>query len=425
MIERQNRGQLEGNMKEKLFSKDYFLVMLSGAGFSLTTQLFVAVIALYVVEILGGTQAQAGILTTAYASTSLISRLMAGVVSDRHGRVKLLIFGALVCAVASALFGLPRAIPALIIIRIIHGFGYGMQHTCAGAVVADVVPKSRLAEGIGYYGLHVTLSQAIGPVIAIAVIGSRVQANYILLFLIAAGICVVGMVSSCFITYEKERKAASKSQENQVKSTTQPLTAASNQPPGKTLLGFDRAIIAPLVTLIIMYTGHNSAMIFMMPMANTWMGIENPGPFFLVRGLGIFLSRVILGRVVDKHGSDVVLIPGLITMIICFALVPYASSLGTLIAVGFPLGLSQGAVIPTFSSMILLRSSPTRRGRSVAAFGSAYDMGQSIGAPILGRLADVYDLRYVFWAAAITVSVALLIFLSVSSDRSYKRKYHH
>jgi MFS family permease len=48
----------------------------------------------------------------------------------------------------------------IIFIRILHGIGFGIHSTTSGAVIADIVPKSRLGEGLGYFGIYNTIAVA-------------------------------------------------------------------------------------------------------------------------------------------------------------------------------------------------------------------------------------------------------------------------
>ncbi|MCL2408483.1 MAG: MFS transporter [Oscillospiraceae bacterium] len=422
------RKNPDGEQKEKLFSKDYILVMISGTGQGFTNHFFAAILVLYVEGILGGTVAQAGILGMMYSITALAARLTAGGASDKFGRVKLLVGGTFLCAVACLLFGLAHAIPALIIIRAFHGFGFGIAHTCAGAVVADVLPKARMSEGIGYFGLGNTLAQAIGPAIAIAVISGGEAFHFRLLFFISAGLCFIGMIANACVSYERKQKATLALAQRQLEEA--PVTEAATVPAepdepqseGKAFLGFDRAVFAPILVLVVMFLGVTSTVLFLIPFATTVLGIANPGPYFAVRAAGVFISRLVFGRIADKRGSDIIIIPGMIIMVACLALIPFASSFGMLIAIGFPHGMAQGAVMPTFNSLILSRCSPARRGSAAGAFGASIDIGFSVGAPLQGLLADIYSLQFVFWVSAILVAISLVMFLFIASDKRYKAK---
>ncbi len=56
----------------------------------------------------------------------------------------------------------------MLFFRIIQGFSFGISGTANMALVAEIIPKERLGEGLGYFGLGQVVSQVIGPVIGVA-----------------------------------------------------------------------------------------------------------------------------------------------------------------------------------------------------------------------------------------------------------------
>lgn len=60
---------------------------------------------------------------------------------------------------------------------------FGAATVSNSTVAIDVLPASRRAEGIGYYGLSNNVATAISPSIALAIYG--MTGNYDLLFLLA------------------------------------------------------------------------------------------------------------------------------------------------------------------------------------------------------------------------------------------------
>ena len=53
------------------------------------------------------------------------------------------------------------------LIRFIHGIAFGFSSTATGTISSRIIPENRKGEGIGYYGLSVTLASAIGPFIGL------------------------------------------------------------------------------------------------------------------------------------------------------------------------------------------------------------------------------------------------------------------
>jgi predicted MFS family arabinose efflux permease len=300
-----------------------------------------------------------------------------------------------------------------------------MHSTCSGAAAADVIPKSRMAEGIGYFGIYTTIALAAGPGIAIAIIGDGTMSDFRTLFFTVAGMCAACAAINYCISYERKRKKASAA------SADFPAAEAGRHagtPSGngkealpKTLFGFEYAVFAPVIVMILIYGGNAGLMGFLTPFAR-WKGIENPGLYFTVNAIGLIMSRLALGRVVDKRGSDVVIIPAMVVLIICLVLLPLIETLTQLVLLAFPIGLSVGAILPTFNSMIFNRCSPARRGTASGAFFAAIDIGFALGAPLLGALADARDHGYVYRAGAISVTLALIVYILICSDKRYKAR---
>lgn len=385
--------------------------------------------ALYV-DYLGHLQVHAGVLATVYSLAALAVRPLIGVLSDKYGRVKLLIIGAAFCGVTTVLFGFTGVLAVLIVIRSFNGAAFGIHSTCAGAAAADVLPKEKISEGIGIFTLSSTLAQAIGPWVALSIVAGGTMSDYRLLFFILMGICAFSTAANCCVTYERKRKQQTISDNTvalESPETEEIATPCTSDLPDsetvlpKTFMGFEYAVFAPAAVLILVYIAISGIVIFMAPFAAS-NGIENSGLYFTVSAFGIFVSRIIFGRVADKRGSDIVIIPGLLLMALGMAILPFVSNLTGLILMAIPLGFAQGMAMPTFNSMLFTRCSPARRGTANGAFFAAVDVGFAVGGPMLGALADARDFRFVFWASAILMALALVLYIMISSDKRFLRK---
>ena len=89
----------------------------------------------------------------------------------------------------------------------------------------------------------------------------------------------------------------------------------------------------------------------------------------------MFLSRVFFGRIADRGGTDRVVIPSMGAIVVCTALLPLVWHPGLLFAMGFVLGLAQGAVSPAINRMMFERCSAKRRGTASAAYFCSIDIG--------------------------------------------------
>ena len=412
--------------KEKILSKDYVLLMIASAGQSSMSYFYMSTMPLYVVK-LGGSLTQAGLVSTSYALVALISRPVSGILTDKYGRVKLIVLGALLCTITSMSLGFAGIIPILMLIRSVNGFAFSMLSTCSGAAVADILPRSSMAEGIGIYGLFSTIAQAAAPGIALTIIAGDTIGDFRNLFFLTAGICFIAAAAGSGISYERKRKKqnagdlAAVALNESSKSAKGPPEIADNEPMPKTFFGFEYAVLVPAAIMMVMYFGLASLMLYLTSFAR-WKGFGNPGLYYTICAAGVFVSRVVFGRVADKKGFDIIIVPGMIVLALCLALIPSITSLTALLALAIPIGLAQGAVIPSFNSLLFKRCSPKRRGTASGANFAAADCGFAIGAPLLGALADATDYSYIYMAAAVVVALSLVLYLLIASDRRYNKK---
>src|SRR5690606_37024934 len=95
-------------------------------------------------------------------------------------------------AASMYLYGHVGGIGALLIIRLLHGVGWAFATTAAAAAIADLLPPSRRGEGMGWYGLAMTIAMAIGPILGVwALEGISFRGA----FLLAAGLSLVSLLA--------------------------------------------------------------------------------------------------------------------------------------------------------------------------------------------------------------------------------------
>ncbi|MXQ53319.1 MFS transporter [Shimazuella alba] len=55
----------------------------------------------------------------------------------------------------------------LILLRLLHGIGPAVSTISIGTAVADIILETRRGEEMGLYGLAMTISMAVGPILGI------------------------------------------------------------------------------------------------------------------------------------------------------------------------------------------------------------------------------------------------------------------
>ena len=155
--------------KQKLWSKFFVLLAIVSVLLSTNLQFFNASTSLFV-NSLGGTASFTGVLFLLFTIFALVTRIVSGRLVDKHGRRQAIIIGLVISILSSLACNLFPFLVALPILRIIQGIAYSLASTALAVAITDVVPKQRLGEGIGYFGLGNSLAQAVGPACALALI---------------------------------------------------------------------------------------------------------------------------------------------------------------------------------------------------------------------------------------------------------------
>jgi MFS family permease len=398
----------------KLWTKDFVFITSASTGIVFCNYFLFTTLPI-LAQRLTGTEAYSGLMMGVFTLAALAIRPFSGILSDKYGRVISLIAGAALSVVACLLYNFAAGLIVLLVFRVVHGIGFGIHSTSAGAVAGDVIPKTRLSEGIGYYGLSAPFATAVAPVIALSIIGSGEIANFRLLFILGAVISLASLVFDCFITYERKNRLP-RPQTEQPDDPTEPAPVAAVLP--RTYLGFESGVFFPAAVLILMYIGVGSVISFLSLFALE-RNLGNIGLFFTFSAAGMLATRLFLVKIADKRGADIVVIPGLALLTVCLALIPFMHTYWQVVALGFPFGLIQGAVAPCMNSLFFKRTSPQRKGPAYAAYASSLDIGYAIGSIAYGVIAAASNYYVVYIIAASFVILALILYIFTLARRTH------
>jgi EmrB/QacA subfamily drug resistance transporter len=115
---------------------------------------------------------QASWVITIYLIVMAAVQPIAGKMGDIYGKRTMFLFGMLLFLIAAAACMLTSNLIGLILFRALQAIGGAIAAPNASALIRDVVPKEKLAQTFGMFGLLMGLGAAIGPLIGSVLIGS-------------------------------------------------------------------------------------------------------------------------------------------------------------------------------------------------------------------------------------------------------------
>lgn len=196
------RGSFEKSLeesREKLWTRDFILICLSSLATFMGFQILMPTLPVYV-AFLGGKESEIGLVIGFFTISAVVVRPFVGRGVDIYGRRGIYLFGLLVFALSCLAYNWTRTVMALLMVRLLHGFGWGASSTAAGTVAADLVPRQRLGEGMGYFGLAATISMAVAPAAGLYIIE---RFNFSALFFASTGLAALALLFGCFVRYRK------------------------------------------------------------------------------------------------------------------------------------------------------------------------------------------------------------------------------
>jgi len=379
--------------KDRLFTSDFLFTTLANFVNAFGMQMLVATLPVYVIS-LGGSQADAGLVSGAVAFTALLFRPFVGWLTDAWRRRPLVLIGTSCYGLASMVYLLAGSIPLLVLGRFVHGFGLSCYTTAANAYVADIAPLRRRGEAMGLFSAAQAVGLIVGPVIGFMLVGSI---GFRHLFYFSGGLAFTAFLISLFA---RERR-----QPWEIK--RQPWS------PRTGIVVVDALPVA--WTALCMGMGFGTVNAFIAIFAQS-RGVQNPGFYFMVQAIALLVSRTFAGRLADQYGRRIVIIPGIILMAVALVLLPLAHGFDYFVIAASLFGLGFGTAQPATMALLIDRVRQEQRGLATSTYFTGFDAGISIGSILLGMVSQDWGFG-VMWPLA--AACTLLGLAGLMADRHH------
>ncbi len=382
--------------KDKLLTPSFLKLTISNFLMAVAFYFITPIMSLFMVDVFQSKSNEVGLVMFAFSVAAIISRPFTGLLLDSLNRYKVYIFSFVLFIIAFLGYPIALSFLFLLLLRFYHGLSWGAVSTSSNTIAVDLISERRRGEGIGIFGLSMTVAMAIGPAIAIML---SMKLGYNALFYTATVFCLLGFILVLFIRMPKTktiRKGFSLKR----------LISKSTLPVSQNVL-LTQIPYGGIITFAALY-GRS-------------VGVENSGLFFIILSLGILVSRVISGRMFDKIGPKNVMITGIVMVIIgLIAIGAYSEPIGFHVS-ALILGVGFGIISPTFQAMANAKVQAQDRGSVNSTYLTFFDSGVGVGMLLFGLLFDMVGYANTFYISAAIQVVALIVFLLITYPRYQKQ----
>ena len=318
-------------LNEKLWTKKFLALTLTNGLFFCGFHILLPTIPLYAAQ-QGGTSLQVGLIAGIFVFSAIFIRLFTEYGKNKFGKKNCLFIGIAISFLSAASYLIWNSVAELLAIRVIHGIGFGIATTFYATIAADVIPSSRLGEGMGYFGLGTTVAMAIAPALGIWILN---EYGFASVFVIAVLCQVIAFVGTRFCSIP----------------SAMPVDDFQNKKNSSLVDKFmERGTRFPALLTVLFGISYGSVLNFIAVFAKE-VHIANPGYFFLLGTICVCLSRTVTGRIFDKKGPGWVILPGSILFLLSFVMLNMTTSLGVLLGASVLYGLGLGALFPALFIM--------------------------------------------------------------------------
>jgi predicted MFS family arabinose efflux permease len=323
---------------------------------------------------------QAGVVLGLFS----IFGLLGGVITDKFGRRKLILFGLVFSAVSTLSLGLVNRYSVLIPLAVVIGLLSDIASPAHGAMVADLLPERQRQEGFGILRVAGNMAWIIGPSVG----GFVANRSFFALFVIDAVIsCLVAFLFYRLMPETKPQAVAGKEAES-VSSTFK----------GYGLVLRDAAFVAFLVAGVLMGTVYTQMYSSLSIYLRDVHGIQPQGYGFLltVSAITVILFQFSVTRLIKRRPPFLMMALGTLFYMLGFGMFGFVSLYGW-----FMLAM----VVITAGEMIVVPTSQT-----IVANFAPEDMPAAIGPGAAGVILDNFNPNLLWYLGGALCAVAAVGF---------------
>lgn len=351
-----------------------------------------------------------GMLVAAFSLTQLIVSPLAGRLSDRMGRKRIIVLGLVVFSLSEVVFGVAELPWMLFVARMLGGIGAAMIMPAVMAYVADTTSMDERAKGMGMINAAITTGFIIGPGIGgyLAEFGIRVP-------FFAAAIAAAFVAIITFILLPESRVAAAVHDEAAAQQKNESLIS-------QLVRSYREPYFVGLVIVFVMSFGlANYETVFGLFVDHKFAFTPKDIAFVLTFGsiAGAVVQLTAFSWILNRFGENRVISISLLASGVFILLTLFVHGYFLIMAVTFIVFLAMDILRPAVGTQLSKMAGETQQG-FVMGMNSAYTSLGNIAGPIVAGVLFDLDINFPYAAAALVLVLCFL--LSLSSAKRMARR---
>ena len=374
-------------MKEKkstIWTRNFIILFISNCIINFGHSLVAYMLNGYLIAI-GIASTVIGFIVSLFSFAALGFRPISGPLIDGWNKKKLYIIMLIVIIASYVGYSFLHSLPFLIISRLLHGLGQGCISALAMAMAGDAVPKEKLSSGMSFYVIGSIATGAIGPALGLAIMEKY---GYSYAFVLPLILLMIALIFSFFLE-------GSYSSDSKIRFSLSGMICRESILPAILVLltGIVRIGISTYLVVFITDVRHIEGMTF----------------YYYVNAAAMILSRPFFGRLTDRKGLHISLIPSYIFFALTLVLTAFCRNTWQLMLLAVVNALGFGTAFSSQQAMFVKVAPPELRGAASNTSYVGLDIGEMVGPIIFGALLNSVGYSTMFLLLLIPLAISALL----------------
>lgn len=309
--------------EDNIFTTDFFLIFGALLFSALVMYALMSTVTEYA-RSMGTSATIAGLVSGIYIFGGLCSRIYSANALERRDWKKLAIVFLSIHFLACIFYFFANNVTLLLIVRFIHGLGFGASANAIVTIASAILPKKRFGEAFGYFMLGTTIAVGLGPYVSGFFYDNWGSFGS---FSLATSFAFLGLLCILLLDIIKYEIRHNSEIENTIEEDREELSLEEK---GTFRSFIDKIFEIPAIP-VSLFTGltslgYVSILSFYRLYAVEVDLVSAFSLFFIIYSIVLVASRPIAGRIQDNYGDRIVCFTGIIAQAIGLFLIAWMPS---------------------------------------------------------------------------------------------------
>ena len=341
---------------------------------------------------------QVGFLFTIFSAGNILGGVIGGALADRYGRRVMVLVGLVVSGIGSILMGLANDLYIFYILSAFLGFFGHMGAPARQAMVADLLPTEKQAEGFGILRVAFNISATVGPILG----GFLITQSYMLLFMTdAISSLITAIIVYVVIPETKPQKSDSGAEESVM----------------KTIKGY-KEVLKDWVFVLFLLVSAVTVLVYMQMNSTLSVFLWNvhgfsPQSFGLllsINAIMVVFFQLLITRKISKYDPMKMMAFGTLFYMIGFGMYGFISYPYLFFVAMIIITVGEMIVTPVAQAAAASFAPEDKRGRYMAVFSFQWAIPNLFGVLGAGLIMENLGPNWVWYIAGILCLISIIGF---------------